>query len=153
MVESKGQALTQALKGNKPWLCVGSWPELRCHRCLFWLLGESPSFHIASLSLKLHPACSCGFFYPLPSLRVIQPGDYLENVNTVHARTRLQSMCCTVIVITAGRDSWFLSSGGRVAVEREHKHPANDVKDWGGTEWILDRASKLLEKYTAAESQ
>lgn len=84
---------------------------------------------------------------------MVQPGDYLENANTVHARLRFQPICYTEIIITVVRDSCFLSSGGCVAGEKEHKHTANYAKDLEGTEWTLDQASKLIEKYTAGESQ
>lgn len=76
MVESKRQALTQALKEIKLWLCgfVPEWSldvtdtflALLYRSC--GILGESPSFHITSLSLKLNSACSCGFFSPALSI-------------------------------------------------------------------------------------
>lgn len=117
------------------------------------ILGESLSFHIASLSFKLNSAFSCGsptlslWFMSDPAWRLC------GKCNTVHERLRFQPICYTVIIITVVRDSCFFSSGGYVTGEKKHKHTANYAKDLEGTEWTLDQASKLIEKYTAAESQ
>lgn len=141
------------------WLC--SCLEFGCHRCIFWLCSTAPVGFWVNHSLFTSLLCLLNWILPslvvlppyLSSLWVIQPGNYLENVNTVHARLRFQSICYTVIIITVVRDLWFLSNGGCVAGEKEHKYKANYAKDLQGTEWTLDQASKLIEKYTAAESQ